>query len=1092
MTQSFGTLDDIYRYLGPTGLTPSAASGDGRSELIPRDISTLLLDLFGNNGAPEFLSISKMIDKIQEHVTTPGDKNGGADKVKDYDKKYFIIGPTGHVDFVKGSPYWQVPSTRVPLASSGQKNPPTADIVDFKIASDILSQDTRNLVRGDDSPVDIAIFATRDPYVSQSTKACDVVSRFLNYTPTVIASQLVPYLDISFCSPYAGDESTKMLNKPSLMRFLLGSVDMTNYSDADKALFEGTQNGNNTTDPTASVTSMDAFLAPQTLTNMDTLASDSRATRVKPFVPFASIEGFDVKIQNAGAGKFASKRASLKFRIHDKGRLSEFSEFVRGSVGYNKSIIWTTWGWIAPRSISKAENEYFDFINRNMLVRDAWKVVNTQFSFDSSGQLTFTLDLYSAGGKGLQEVNLSTSPTYDAKAAALSKAIETLAGLKSKYLSEDQFSSDMQVSQVLNAATSTGDFKDLKSQEVAAAFAKIDGAAKKSIASKEDLDAWDAAMSELRGGGEKGQSSRYGDDLLNATAPAAASTFFQNMTRSGLDLFLPDEARKDYYPKDLIPLLKAVSSTVVAQKKSPNQATDDSKQKAAGEVQLIDLPSAPPLVSFGKLFMDVLVASNHVLNDCNELQVYFYSLNPNCGPVSGLSVAEFPIELVPLAYAYAEMLKTNNTATMTLQEFLRLVVETSFNDQRAPGYGMAAYYKPFDKSKPKDVETITQAAVAQAGLEKWYTQYGSLKIPVIEMFVETGVYDPKNPNAQLNTIIDNLKSNPLTPVEKARRVGSDEPKIIKRIHVYDKQCNPHMFAQQIFADGNEVKVGNVDTSDIRASISTALADLEKNNKAVYDSLIRDLETGSDLSAILEKSSAAIPAGDKPSEAKAALDKAREAFKRISDDTKKGFVIGTKGDKSYARKVKAEIAKTVPSILPGTNGSLVHNINLSSKTDGALAAKNLAAAYKGSGPSGKATLSDDGFTEKSGLPIRVVPAQLTMTTHGVPKAQLYQTYFVDFDTGTTIDNLYLCTSLQHNMAKGKFTTTWNFAYSSGYAKYDAPPTVAILAMGQAKSVVAELKAAAAEREAQRKANARPPAKKPPADAKAPASSAPTPP
>jgi hypothetical protein len=152
-----------------------------------------------------------------------------------------------------------------------------------------------------------------------------------------------------------------------------------------------------------------------------------------------------------------------------------------------------------------------------------------------------------------------------------------------------------------------------------------------------------------------------------------------------------------------------------------------------------------------------------------------------------------------------------------------------------------------------------------------------------------------------------------------------------------------------------------------------------------------------------------------------------------------------------------ISKTVPTINLGSNGSLVLSINAASKTEGSSATSNLYESIKQRGT--KATLGDNGLTETNSLPLRVLPVQLTMTTVGVPTAQAYQSYFIDFDTGTSLDNIYQCTQIQHSIAQGKFTTNWTFILTDGYAKF-AAKSINEIVSSQAAAIVNELEQASA--------------------------------
>jgi hypothetical protein len=47
--------------------------------------------------------------------------------------------------------------------------------------------------------------------------------------------------------------------------------------------------------------------------------------------------------------------------LHDKARISEFAEFIRGPSGYSNLIIRTTYGWSSPKG--REDDEYSKFIN---------------------------------------------------------------------------------------------------------------------------------------------------------------------------------------------------------------------------------------------------------------------------------------------------------------------------------------------------------------------------------------------------------------------------------------------------------------------------------------------------------------------------------------------------------------------------------------------------------------------------------------------------------------------------------------------------------------------------------------------------------
>jgi hypothetical protein len=71
-----------------------------------------------------------------------------------------------------------------------------------------------------------------------------------------------------------------------------------------------------------------------------------------------------------------------------------------------------------------------------------------------------------------------------------------------------------------------------------------------------------------------------------------------------------------------------------------------------------------------------------------------------------------------------------------------------------------------------------------------------------------------------------------------------------------------------------------------------------------------------------------------------------------------------------------------------------------------------------------------------IPMRVQPSTLDLTLLGCPLLNGAQQYFVEFDTGTTIDDLYTLTGLSHRIAAGKFESTAKFTPMNSYGSYES--------------------------------------------------------
>ena len=60
---------------------------------------------------------------------------------------------------------------------------------------------------------------------------------------------------------------------------------------------------------------------------------------------------------------------------------------------------------------------------------------------------------------------------------------------------------------------------------------------------------------------------------------------------------------------------------------------------------------------------------------------------------------------------------------------------------------------------------------------------------------------------------------------------------------------------------------------------------------------------------------------------------------------------------------------------------------------------------------------------------VLPASLNVTTFGCPLIEYGQQYFVDLQTGTTADNLYAITNINHTLSAGQFDTSFSMMFCS---------------------------------------------------------------
>jgi len=1014
-------LTDLMDLLSPRGVGTTAKSSPSLDNMpIDERVRVLLVDK-----TKTFDQIKKEVENYytakKTNQATPAEQDSDADLPNNFHgistKDPF---PICEKKGFKDSKYW---------LQNAPKNLSTPSTLTKAIFGDIF----------DDTKCTVSIFVSTDPYLSPAAAATEDVELFLNYTPPIVANQMIPYLEVEFASNKAhnNDPSFNHLSTPSLLRFLLGSVPWFDaksdgpgslaqgFSAADSALITVKQGETNAKGQATSevISGMELFLSPQSLTNVETIkSSKTRLMNVKPFIPFASINNFEVQILNAGAGAMAHKKGKLTLTVHDKSRISEMSEFFRGPAGYATLKVWTSYGWIAPRRPDSEIDSYAKFINETMHAEDCWQVMNTQFSFDQAGKVSITLDLVGFGVSQAKRTAITVAKGYQAFVNGFNDTLEEIQEA-AKDIMKLPLGPDARITQVLNAASSGGMLPaDLKPEQFEDVMKSVSVYAQTAGLSTDETDKLVAKIRNVL------DPKKYKAGLARERANSLKSLLTEI---KGYDPFIAGPANANNLPaleqffnpeliKEIDFFYTLPLPPTEEEKKTP--PADNKKDEKEIPRPVISIDKDKKVISFGKLFCAVAVpaileANRNSLksNQKSELQIMFYALNDQCGPVSGQSVAEFPIDVERLAYALDDTIRAKSkTSDLTIEEFLKVVINSQFTDDRAIGYGMLSknLFAPFDKDKPGAAKAEKNKEY-ESKMAEWQSQYPVFAKPVIEMLIETSKVE-KNTATRIHELTN-----------KNRKDSTDES--IMRVHIYDKQNNPRKLFTQVASLSGKLFVGSFDDRELRRKLSKKSLTKEQLQALVND-IRKDRNSGEAAAAAATGLTLKGPAGEDsgiPIEAK---------------------LFGEGG-------VRENLRKLAPTLEIGTNGTLIKSANLQSKTDDLMAAANLVNIMKSSGKGSNNSTDPPGtgLEGPGGLPLRTVPASLSMTMMGCPAARLYQQYFVDLGTGTSLDNLYTCTQVTHKIDPGKFETSMTFAFSDGYGKYSSPPTIASILTNAAKQL-----------------------------------------
>jgi hypothetical protein len=940
MADDFGKLDSIFRMLGPADLAGSVRFT--RDATFDQGIASQLLEVLLATDARGVLSGQRLREKLGQLV-------GGA--APDAAAQFFdSIGFYSTAGYVDGTP-----ASR----SASRVGGATIETTSMK---DVLGKGVSV-----PSGKDVTFVLSSSPFITPAVRDASKVELFLNAIPTLTFSRCVPYLDVEF---QFDRSASSQLQTPGLLKFLMGSPKVDDLSSAEQAMVTSrrltSSDGNNELD----FAGMEMFTSPQTLINTSPLSDGTDGSRYAPVLdpmrPFATLESFEVTVRPT-VGMYTYKSARMTLKLHDRSRLAEISDLIKPDV-FTRTTLWATYGWRHPIA---PDDPFAVFINSRMLVREAYGIVNSSFKFETAGQVTINLELFTRGVSELRSVKIAESPDGPAAVMREIKQLAEDVARCRKQLRLDPpegLNREIRPFQVLDAAE-RGEFPDLKASDVRDAIMRL----RKSLSSKEariDQSAADDLVAALRKLYSADNAGKFDfKSRLENTTTAAVKRKFDEL-ELGADPFLPTSAK---VPNG--PLGKLV---------------DDYTREPSSTVSSV----RKRVVSFAKLFAVFMVQPMLSLASADEVQVFFYAFNDQAGGVAGANIGEFPIDMPVFFDQYKEHIQRRGSESITVEEFLGLVVNSQIDDPRAIGYGMRRFFEPYDpKNKEPQVSKKMQGDYESA-LAAQSARMGPFKKPAIEVHIECvpeahAREGEPDAYAALGLSVSARDDGTLADPRQgqARR--------ILRIHVYDKQLNPYRAPAMLLRseDGG---------SFIEVPSSEAAAKLTEPGASSSLAALRDLLAG-----------IASPGAE------------------LSVDGRSGAVKLTRIGSN--QQIKDAVSKLVPTITYGSNASAVISAELASKQDPLLSTVQMQRAGKqnATSPNGAGT---------AGLPLRIVPASLSMPTLGCPLVNLGQIFFVDFGTGTTADNLYILTGLTHALQPGKFETSWSMTFYDAYGRYEGAPNV----------------------------------------------------
>ncbi len=403
-------------------------------------------------------------------------------------------------------------------------------------------------------------------------------------------------------------------------------------------------------------------------------------------------------------------------------------------------------------------------------------------------------------------------------------------------------------------------------------------------------------------------------------------------------------------------------------------------------------------ISLGKLLLLFVIQPLAETAKFDDIQVLFYPLNKNAGFGRDLNLANFPIDINIFQTRYKKLAAQRRNPNISLREFLQFVSNVFLEDISSPIYGLRQYYR-----YEPDKATGEQHVVIQKDLQRNPTKLASI---VEDQMRKAGIPDGVFYLPQVDVYVEAI---PGAPEREGQTKTALESQTILRIHIFDARSSAYQSQSEFLAAQRDDSIRSL--GRVLNNVNREAGNVSGANKDTLKQLVDEAKKLGHIQPLFSK----------PGE---------------SDQVYK-FVASPEVVKSF-------VAKTMPHYIYGANNTSVLAAEAQTLQDAKLTTINMI----NSGDKGDLT-PQGGAT--NGLPVRVFPFQINMRMFGCPIMEFTQNIFCDFNTNTSLDNVYAATKIQHSIEPGKFATTAFLTPLDAYGSYQS----IVEAVGAALPILSDL-------------------------------------
>jgi len=823
------------------------------------------------------------------------------------------------------------------------------------------------------------------------------LASFFNLIPTIELSRAVPIVSAKFSLPKTISRNTGSrrdeFSVANNADFLFGSspdsakASMDAYRGDSFIKTIESQRSGNTAEKLGINSNLDIFLSPQTLVNaneeyigLDTefsTADKSRSGRANPVIdkmrPFMTIESFDIDVKPT-RGLLSYKTGQLNLVLHDRSRMIDIAPFIKPDLfGAFGSEISIEYGWAHP----DGSNPYGAMLNL-LRATEKYMIVNSSFSLQQTGEVKISLSLAMLGATDIVNRNVFSNEEVQ---RALGSFNQELTLFRQQVIDQEN----------------SGNNSDITSSD----SASISQARTVINSANEGNKLLELLNKFIR----EGNGDEIGSLLERQARRLKSELEKVGEAKSAIFKDVEDIIEKPYDPY--------LSYEVLSKLKIVNENGD--VIDTGGEQTTTR--SVSDYISFGKLIMGTIGKDLTLTGRFNEVQVIFYNTNNKCGSASSINIANLPIRKSILK-TYLTNVINREISAMSLGNLILALSKRFIENKASLIYGFEGIfeYNPETGGTKTGRNISVSDAIASQKELLYEVYYGAEQLNILKSALRPGSNElsPEQRRALLRKVdflevkigfstevvykgsakkLNKLNVSP--EPEFSFKSSSVEDDTILRIHIFDKSNTPFQGAYDFLSDVIKNDIDNIN-QNLNVNRPDLIGQSSRAKKIAFNAALQE-----NLNFLREERNE------------------EEGFFKIS--TKFGAI-------------KETYKKIMPSLTYGSQNSAIINATFQTINEGRLPTVFITRAERELD-----TNSDDQANAiKVGadhLPTRVLPTKVDLTTFGCPIINFAQSLFLDFGTGTTIDNLYNVTGIKHTIAQGKFESGITLQYGDVYGKFE---------------------------------------------------------